>query len=347
MVFAASRLFWSSWHTAKSWGEGFGFIAVNSFFVLSGFLITALLVNEWQASQTLSFRHFYLRRALRLLPALTAMLAVFMVVEFFTAPHARVVREFYEALRAMLYFSNWSKIYHIGRNVSLAHTWSLSIEEQFYLIWPILLLFLLRRNSPESLLCWLLLGIFLTVGLRIALLVVTGTENVGGNILSINPDRLNLGLDTRADSLLFGCCGGIAVSFGLLANWRKFCRGLQMAAILSVIGLAYLGSCWAMSPMMISLGWLFASLFAVLTILYLTGAGRGFLLRVFEHPILVRPGKLSYGLYVWHYPVLVFLKQHNLPWKNLAYLIAVVPIVMISYYGVEKPFLNLKKRFAA
>ena len=115
-------------------GDGFGFIGVNTFFVLSGFLITCLLIEEYDKTATISFKRFYLRRALRLLPVLTAMLIAFVIFVFLFDPHGRAVREFHEALCAFFYFSNWAAIYNLGRHISLLHTWSLSVEEQFYIV---------------------------------------------------------------------------------------------------------------------------------------------------------------------------------------------------------------------
>src|ERR1051325_9449434 len=125
-------------------GDGFGFVGVNTFFVLSGFLITCLLTEEYEKSGRISLRDFYMRRALRLLPALVTMLIAFVIFVFLTDPHKRAVRELHEALFALFYFSNWAGILRIGRHISLAHTWSLSVEEQFYIVWPLILLLLLR-----------------------------------------------------------------------------------------------------------------------------------------------------------------------------------------------------------
>jgi peptidoglycan/LPS O-acetylase OafA/YrhL len=127
--------------------DTFGFIGINTFFVLSGFLITCLLVEEWDMSNDIRFREFYVRRALRLLPALLIMLIAFVVFAFFFDPRRKAIREFYEALRALFYFTNWARIFRIGRTVTLVHTWSLSVEEQFYFTWP----FILYCAKPRAL----------------------------------------------------------------------------------------------------------------------------------------------------------------------------------------------------
>ena len=162
--------------------NGYGFVAVNAFFVLSGFLITCLLVLEYDQSNDISLRRFYLRRALRLLPALVTMLFVFMVIAYLTDSRTEVFQEMHQALWALFYSTNLAQIlqaYPVGHAEPFAHTWSLSLEEQFYFVWPLLLLFLLRRNSCKSLLCWIMLGVYLSVGTRILLYLGT---NLSGRL---------------------------------------------------------------------------------------------------------------------------------------------------------------------
>jgi peptidoglycan/LPS O-acetylase OafA/YrhL len=227
----------------------------------------------------------------------------------------------------------------------LLHTWSLSIEEQFYLLWPVTLWFGLRSTTRPSLLCWILLGIVISVLIRIGL-YVAGTENLSGDILPLNPDRLVLGLDTRADALLSGCLAGVAAASGLLPQNRTFRLYLRWFAPVSGIGLLILGACWAMAPWMMYFGWLAASIFAMVLIVFVVSDSGSMLHRVLEIQPLVLVGKISYGLYVWHFPLLVALRAHQLPWKNLVYLVWVFPVAIASYHFVEKPCLKWKSRFA-
>ena len=326
-------------------GDGFGFIGVNTFFVLSGFLITCLLIEEYDKTNRISFSKFYTRRALRLLPALLVMLALFVIFSFILDPHGRAVREFHEALFALFYSTNWTTIYHIGRHISLAHTWSLSIEEQFYIFWPLLLLLGLKRTaSRPSLLCWILLGVFLAVLGRIAVNMVC-TTNIAGNILPVDPNRLFMGTDTRADSLVLGCFAGTLVSSNMLPHPAWFLKSLLAVAILAIPGLVWLATLWTVSPFMIHYGWFLASVLAMCLILHLIAARVSLLHWILENRFLVFTGKISYGLYVWHFPILKTMQLHNLPWEHLRYLLVVVPVALLSYYVIELPCLRLKKRF--
>lgn len=323
---------------------GFGFIGVNTFFVLSGFLITCLLIEEYDRTSNISFRQFYLRRALRLLPALITMLLLFVAFSFVFDPYKRALRETYEALSALFYFSNWAGIYHIGRHISLAHTWSLSIEEQFYIVWPAILLFALSKTTRSSLLCWITLATVAAVLVRISLWV-GGTTNVSGNILPENPDRLVAGTDTRADSLLLGCFAGVLISSNMLPQKIWFRNLLRGAAMAAGPGLLALGVCWITSPFMICAGWLLASVLAAALILHLVSADPGPLHYILQNSFLVFVGEISYGLYVWHFPILKAMEQHQLPRQYMSYLLLVVPVVLCSYYFIERPCLKFKRRF--
>jgi peptidoglycan/LPS O-acetylase OafA/YrhL len=320
--------------------SGYGFIAVNTFFVLSGFLITCLLILEYDKSNDISLRRFYLRRALRLLPALVAMLLVFVILAFLTEPWAKATQEVYQALYALFYSTNLAEIFHIypAGSQCFLHTWSLSIEEQFYFAWPLILLLLLRKNSRHSLLSWISLGVFLSVCLRVLLFM--GTD------VKYDPTHVVLGPDTRADSLLSGCFVGVLISSSLLPRPNWFANVLKTLAIMSVVGLAIMGIFWEVAPWVICVGWLLDSIFAAILIAHLVSSSRGLLHRIFENPILVYVGRISYGLYIWHFPILLSMQRYHLPWRCLMYLPPVFLVVLASYYLIERPCLRLKTRFA-
>ena len=216
----------------------FGFIGVDLFFVLSGFLITCLLIEEWDQTGRISLKNFYIRRGLRLLPALLAVLSVFVTVSAFT----RNPREFHldvkEALAALFYYTNWANIFDLIRSDYIGHMWSLSIEEQFYILWPAILLSLLRFASRKSLLQFILLGA--TISWLTRVLLFLGT--------TAGRERFFFGLDTRADSLLLGCAVGVALTIGVFRDPAKVPR----FALYAGGG----GACFACSSLVLDFRWL-------------------------------------------------------------------------------------------
>jgi peptidoglycan/LPS O-acetylase OafA/YrhL len=316
----------------------FGFIGVDIFFVLSGFLITSILIAEWEQSKDISMQSFYWRRALRLLPALVAMIIVFILYLSLSSPWKIVARNLVYALRASFYCTNWAMISNLGErsNHLFNHTWSLSIEEQFYFIWPAILFILLpRTKSRTSLLWFVLLATFLSCVVRIVLVTLGETSFW----------RFYCGLDTRADSLLLGCCAGIVVSCNLLQNrhWIKIL--FRVAAAISVLGLCWLSGRYIYDPFMYCVGWLLTSLFAAVIILQLVSSSNSILHRVLETRALVYIGQISYGLYLWHHPIFYVLKGlHLSDWRYAAVLITGA-VTLASYYLIERPCLRLKKRF--
>jgi peptidoglycan/LPS O-acetylase OafA/YrhL len=157
--------------------------------------------------------------------------------------------------------------------------------------------------------------------------------------------RLLFGLDTRADSLLAGCAAGVLVASDLMPQWRGS-RALTFSAILSVLGVLIIGCCEMTAPNTIKFGWPLASFFGAVLLIHLTLNPRTVLHSFLENPVLVFVGKISYGLYLWHYFILTVLEQHDLPSRYLTYLIPTVGFALLSYYFVEKPFLRLKQQFA-
>lgn len=317
-----------------------GFLAVDSFFVLSGFLITWLLVTEWNDSAGISFKNFYYRRALRLLPTLFAMLAFFAVYTCLANPAARIARDFHYIFAALFYSTNWGLILGLGERLNfIAQTWSLSIEEQFYFLWPPILLLLLRRTkSKTSLLWWTILAALSLAFLR-ALYVELGTP--GWN----NYWRLSCGLDTRADSLLMGCAIGIAVSGKLLPRRRWLEWALFFTAALSIYGWIWLARQYIHDPWMYEVGWFLASLFTVLLIFHLVYSPEGIIHRIFGIPPLVYLGVISYGFYVWHFPIFRIMQvYYPIHWRVIA-IPAAAAATLFSYYVIERPCLRLKRRF--
>jgi len=309
-----------------------GSIGVDIFFVLSGFLITSILLEEWTTTANINLRHFYVRRLLRLVPALVLLTIALLLFSglLFSAGEATQTRRTIPI--ALLYltdfFASLAPQTSLG---ALRHTWSLAIEEHFYLLWPPVLLFLLKIGF-----C------------RRSLLILTGSVAValcfhraGLFHAGLSPARTYYAFDTRADALLIGCVAGIAVSAGFV---KSFNRVTPLA--IALIVLCLVATDFA-SPIMHEGGFtILAATTAVLLINLVSGQGS--FTRLMEVRPLVWVGKISYGLYLWHYPVFKWVKYAGTPWPlklGLA-LFATFAVASLSFYLLEKPLLRLKHRFA-
>ena len=317
-----------------------GFLGVDLFFVLSGFLITALLMQEWQRSGGVALGAFYARRALRLLPALFALIAVILLVPGVFYQSARPWRA---AGLAALHTTNW--IMAFGGSVGFFdHTWSLTIEEQFYLLWPpVLVLLLTLKVRRPAILAVVTIGILAPTWLRFELW--HGLSSV---------KRLYYGLDTRFDTLLIGCLVALVASWDLVPRSRRALGTIRVAAALSA---AVLAVCVATMEEESSLtyhglGILVAVACAclVLHVLYCPTRLSRLLL---ENRPLVWVGRISYGLYLWHFPIFNGMLNPTRMEKlgitgpalltvrfAMAFLVAA-----LSFSLIERPFLRLKRRF--
>ena len=313
-----------------------GRIGVDIFFVLSGFLITSLLLEEWDRSEGISFGKFYLRRALRLLPALLLLL---FFVEVYALGVLRGPR-FWQMQRAILavlfYASNWFNIARPDGLGPLAHAWSLSIEEQFYLLWPPLLFLLLRSRLRM----WLITA---------AIVLLAGVAAVHRVFVWTGPEsawRIYNGLDTRIDELLAGC--GLAAA--LAAGWinlnplRTCVRYCYLPSLAFILYLVVRPLPW---HIMCTLGWPLVEFCLVIILYRLMVSEKTPLHKLLEYQPLVWIGRLSYGLYLWHFPI--FEKAGG--WRSLGVMAIPVAFALtfsvatLSFYFVETPFLRLKSRF--
>lgn len=319
-------------HFGVSFAKGGGY-GVDVFFVLSGFLITALLLQEWDRTGRISLKDFYIRRALRLLPALTLLLAAFCLYStlFLDTEEARTNYKY--TLAALFYSANWVRAFGHTMMGALGHTWSLSIEEQFYLIWPPLLLVMLRYRVRLRKILYLLLAGVIVVAIHRALLW-HGEPSFY---------RTYNGLDTRADDLLIGCAVAILAVSGLLPKISLLAIPAAIIVVIAVVvgmsDAAFLGYGGVT---------VFAGLVALVLVSLLTKPP-GIVSLILECAPLVWVGRLSYSLYLWHYPVLeVVGNPSNLsPRENLLLRLTLSFVAAIlSYYAVERPFLRLKDRFS-
>jgi peptidoglycan/LPS O-acetylase OafA/YrhL len=321
-----------------------GFFGVDIFFVLSGFLITSLLVKEWNQKGKINLKNFYFRRVLRLIPALILFMLVTGIVALLFLTQKEASKTYQGIWLTLCYASNW---FYAFRSFSASNllgiTWSLAIEEQFYTTWPIILLLAhkLRLRRP-----WVLCALPVTV-MIIAFHRKMLAEH-GASIL-----RLYYASDTRADALLIGCF------IGLLFAWELFPRNsirfeiwIKSLATGSLIFLAYMVGTASWGDMFLYTygGYtLIAVAIGLILIVLIVRPPKGALLFLNFAP-LVWIGRVSYGLYLWHWPVreLIYPKN-NIP-TSVTQLVLVIVLSLlltsVSYYLVEKQFLHLKNHFS-
>jgi peptidoglycan/LPS O-acetylase OafA/YrhL len=301
-----------------------GELGVDVFFVLSGFLITTLLLNEHGDEGRLSLRAFYRRRALRLLPALFTMLAVYLAVAGMLYAAGRWnTQHAFAALRAAgagsFYIANLASAYSDTLTGDLNHLWSLATEEQFYLVLPLVLIICPRLRLGPRRLMLLLFAVLAFVLAHRAQLVLSGSYTAGRHAF--------YGPDCRADGLIVGCIAGVAYTHGLTRLMR---RAAAVAPLLVCLILAF-GAPFA--PRMLF----------VLPLLNLAVAA--VLVNIAERPdahphLRRRPvvylGRISYGLYLWH-PLTIAA------FGPVGALVA-LPVAAASYRIVEQPFLRRRHR---
>jgi peptidoglycan/LPS O-acetylase OafA/YrhL len=322
---------------AQSYVPG-GLFGVDVFFVLSGFLITALLLQEHKGTGFVSFKNFYLRRACRLLPALALLLAADLA---YSAWDGRSLRHEVEALGSItFYVSNITQSLHVFMPTELAHTWSLAVEEQFYILWPAALLMILawqvrKRGSTSRVVPWALpIGIAATVVVRIVVWRTMGY-----------PAAYMLPF-CRADCLLIGCSLAFLHHHGRLPR-----RGAGIAGWVGVIALVCLALFWNEANNGVYYGgFTLVALLAAAVITGLMTEAPG-LSSAFSWRPLVAVGRVSYGLYLWNVMILSILVQHTFgipPWPRLAIGLALTTaITWASWVLIEKRALRLKSRFGS
>ena len=350
-VRAVSMLAIMAYHGGLSWIPG-GFFAVDVFFVLSGFLITSLLIGERLSRGRIRLKAFWARRARRLLPALLVMIiAVTLYARFIAAP-GMYPQLRSDALSALFYVANWHFILS-GQNYFVAngpvspllHTWTLGIEEQFYLVWPLLVVAVMWRGASfrDAVLV-------ARYGLSWRCLSQVQLHRRSEMALIYQPDNVNrvyFGSDTHAQSLLIGAALAAAV-----ALWRR--RGQEfvtarsarfVVGFLGLAGIAVLA--WMWSQLNVNDSGIFDGGFAGASVCVAAVVLCGVLVpgslvaRVLSFAPLRYLGRISYGMYLWHFPLDVALTEARVGVGGYALFgirsALTIAIATVSYYGLETP----------
>ncbi|WGL53063.1 acyltransferase [Nocardioides sp. BP30] len=302
-------------HLRHGWRSE-GSIGVSIFFVLSGFLITALLLEERRETGRIDFKAFYARRARRLLPAMVVMIVVVSAVKAHLGVPWRG-----SMASVLLYVSNWAYIHGV-RMTWVQHTWSLAIEEQFYLVWPIVLVLVLRLVRP------------IRLAPALAVLMLASTAVRWSLYASGAPAlRVYEGTDARADALLAGCALAVLAHSGVrLPRIDVIAAGWALAAAV-VVGLVAsdLNHNVVGPTVGLPLG-----IILLLTGLAMRGEGQG-------SAVIAWFGRRSYGLYLWSVPIALsapyFFPGIGLTGK-VALAVASLGVAELSWRLVEKPILD-------
>jgi len=346
-----------------------GFLTIDVFFVLSGFLITSLLLGEWVKRLTIHLGQFWARRARRLLPALLVMLVgVAIYAKVFATPGEFADLRL-DSLSTLFYVANWHFIFGGGNYFDLtaqpsplAHMWSLSIEEQFYIVWPPVALLMLK------------VGHWLRPSRRLWPILATAVAGAVASALDMRLSylhgasimRIYEGTDTRCQDILVGATLAIALSM-----WARHRAALPPGdtgtatgpapritaweitrpvarVLVQVLGWTAAASCLLVfsratgtSAILFEGGYFLFALGVAAVIFCSVTAQAGSLARALGNPVFRYIGKISYGTYLWHLPLFVLLdgaRLHLYGYPLLAVRIAVTLVVATgSYYLVEEP----------
>jgi peptidoglycan/LPS O-acetylase OafA/YrhL len=316
-----------------------GYVGVELFFVLSGFLITWLLVEEVGRTGGVRLGPFYARRALRLLPALGLLVVVYLSVALTVVTASERGQMLRGALLVGTYGSNWINARGHSVGPGLEQMWSLAIEEQFYVVWPLVMVVLIRRFG---------------LGTQVALAALAGVvaSFVEREVLQASGatyNRTYYGFDTRSGTLFLGCLLGYLMATGRLRvppSSRRLVRASSAVAVLALIrSLVSQPTIPGLSAeAYLSVVGLCAALLIVATMTEPTGL----LARGLSHPVLRWVGRRSYGIYLWHVPVFEVVRRTapglSTPIWAGGSIALTLAVAAGSYRWVERPALGWRRR---
>jgi len=293
-------------------------LGVRVFFVISGFLITGILMSEHRRRGRISLRHFYLRRTMRIFPAYYAFLA--------TAVVATIVGVFSLTANDVAHALTYTTNYDADRSWQVGHLWSLAVEEQFYLLWPLTIVLLGLARAP-----WAAIGVVLVAPLFRAL------------EYRLVPGWVGNSFETTADAIAIGCL--LALSFGSLMRFRGFRMAVDSKLVIAaVFAVALILGRWGVTNLLLSVSLL--NVAAALLVAHVVLHWKGITGRFLNLRPIVFIGVLSYSIYLWQQ---VFLDRHT------DSLLTAFPVniglaaffALASYYLVERPFLRIRPRVEA
>ena len=333
-------------HSELTWMRG-GFIGVDLFFVLSGFLVTNVMLAEHRTTGAIQLRRFYARRVRRLLPAALIAIVVICLVASITEPRLVAMSFVNDARSSLLYVANWNFLgastNYFADDVNKSpflHFWSLAIEEQFYFAFPLLLVLLTKWGEPLKKFRNIILGISALFTASLALQIITQQSN---------PMRAYYATDTRVYQLAAGALLAIFLlrqkESASAAEKLPFQSAITPLALVVFIALA-IGDGWFFSALSPSTRGILATVAAVGLIWSLEPHFPSQLQRLFSSQQFTFLGRISYGTYLWHWPLIVLSKPVlSLSPVQLALFstIGATALSALSYELIETPIRLSKK----
>jgi peptidoglycan/LPS O-acetylase OafA/YrhL len=323
-------------HIGFPWAHG-GKGGVLLFFVLSGYLITTVLVRELKKTNQISFKAFYARRALRLAPALLLVTLVTAAYAFLTRASDMSQATLQSVPSVLLYVINWQQVLFGSASAGyFNHFWTLAVEEQFYIVWPIILIAVYKWRGLAAA-GWVAVG---GAALTIVVKVIFWNGSIGRQA----------GTDFAADALLLGC--GLAIFLAsdssVLDRVFRFGYWLGVAGITSAVVFGRSGG--ASDPIgyeVFGKVWWPVAVISAAVIIGATVRGVSPLWAgaVLRWTPLVYLGRISYGMYLWHMLVIGAVPADDWPLMIVLVFPGTIALAALSFHFVEKPFLRLKSRF--
>ena len=309
-------------------------VYMDVFFVMSGYLITSLLIAERDRRGAIDLGKFYVRRLRRLYPALIAM--ILMVVAIGMAVSAAHDPRFTEAAVNLAYLMDYWRAFGGSGIHYTGHTWSLAVEEQFYLLWPLAFMGLVRWHGVSRRTVIIVFAAAFGFALWRASLTYAGASG----------DRLYNSFDTRADALLVGCATAMLLRLVDVSCYPRLRAFLSRALPWIFLYLVVLGffeinenlSYYYVSP-------LFGIMPAMIALPAMAHGRRAFMHALLEHPVPVFCGRICYGLYIWHYPVFVLIAENLQPRYICTFLVGwpiTFALAIASYYLIERHFMRTR-----
>lgn len=313
-----------------------GIFGVDVFFVLSGFLITSLLLTELSKTGRLDFKRFYLRRAKRLLPAVIALLVVFTIVVLLSQPDGRdIVVAAVVDLAVLTYTFNWTDVFGHSPPWQVDHLWSLSVEEQFYILWPLLLVMMVRRVSRRT-------AVLITLA---AMLVSTLAQGIVFNRTGSVPWAY-LSSPLHAQGILLGCLLAMIFCWRLADPVLRWLGRHSWPAVLGLALIVALSLLTGIEDRLTYSGGMFAVVLAAGVVVTTLAAqeddlGDGWLHRLLGRPLLAALGRRTYSIYLWqNFMAWALTPLREGPWWIPANVVATLAAAELSYRFVERRFMS-------